>query len=223
MEDPISSVLEFALAVLGNLRTAIAAVVFAMFSYPNAILPDKWRQEYDRQWPVENRRKWLLQFSIGYIFVSCFLAWNDQHTKVIKFAECSNPDHRCLTDEQKRQLTTELIKLKSITSKITLSITNGDAKSGPYVQDFASAIRTAGLGPIWGFTSPDNSDQVGVIIALKDPKLPPPGSEPLRTALRDIGIEPKILAFPSAGFSFSGVDISTFKPDMVLWVAEKPF
>jgi hypothetical protein len=221
MEDTISSVLEFAMAVLGNLRTAIAIVVFAMFSYPNAVLSNKLRQEYDRRWPVESRRKWLLLFSIGYIFVSCFLAWNDQHMKVIKLTECSSPDHRCLTEDQQRELTAELVKSKHIMSKIALSITNGDAKSGPYVQDFASAIRTAGLGPIWGFTSPDNPDQTGVIIAVKDPKSQRPEAELLRAALRGIGIGPKTLPFPTAGFSFSGVP-DNFKPDVVLWVAEKP-
>jgi hypothetical protein len=216
----VSSLLEFAMAVLVNWRTAIAAVVFAMFSFPNAVLSDKKRAEFDRKWPAEDRRKWLLRVSIAYIFVSCFLAWNEQHSKVIWIAECASQEHRCLTDEQKVKLKTEFAKLKPLTSYVVISYTNGDSESGPYMQDFADAIRRAGLEPRYGFTSQDNPDQVGVIIALKDPKSPPPETEPLRTALRAVGIEPKVLGFPSAGFSVSGP--VTFKPDLVLWVAERP-
>jgi hypothetical protein len=128
--------------------------------------------------------------------------------------------NRSLTDEQKRKLVNELAKLRSLTPYIVVAFTNGDSDSGAYVEGFRDAIRRAGLEPRTGFTSQDNTDQVGVIIALKDPTSPPPETEPLRAALHSIGIEPKILGFPSAGFSVSGP--TTFHPDIVLWIAERP-
>ena len=134
----------------------------------------------------------------------------------------SEQDQRSLTDQQKRKLTTEFAKLRTLTSHLVLSLTNGDPESDNYTHNFADAVRRAGMEPLWGFALPDNPDQIGVIIALKDPHSPPPETEPLRAALQSIGLEPKILGFPSSGFSVSGVDFTTFHPNIVLWIAPRP-
>jgi hypothetical protein len=139
-------------------------------------------------------------------------AWNASHGQQY----VNQQDHRHLTDGEKRKLGTELAKLRTLTTHLTLSSTNGDPESEAYTHDFADAVRHAGMEPLWGFALPDDPDQIGVIIALKDPKSPPPETEPLRAALQSIGIEPKILGFPSGGFNGAG------SPNIVLWIAPRP-
>jgi len=82
MGEVASNVLEFVMAVLINWRTAIAVVVFAMFSLPNAALSPDARLTFDQKWPVEVRRRWLVRIAVAYVFVSCFLAWDEQRNKV---------------------------------------------------------------------------------------------------------------------------------------------
>jgi hypothetical protein len=209
MELLFSHLLEFVLAVLSGWKTLMAGVIFFAASLPNNLLSPKHREEVDRFVAPETRRRILLGLSGLCLFLACFQAWDSEHRDV-----------RSLSDSQKTKLVAEFAKLKSITTYVVIAFTNGDHESGTYMQDFADAIRRAGLEPRYGFTSQDDRDQVGVIIALRDPKLPPPETELLRVALQSIGIEPKILGFPSAGFSVSGVD--TFRPNIVLWVAERP-
>jgi len=144
-------------------------------------------------------------------------AWNVNHSQ--QYA--NQQVHRSLTDEQKRRLGTELAKLRTLTSHLVLSSTNGDPESGSYAQDFADAVRRAGMEPLWGFALPEDPDQIGVIIALKDPKSPPAETEPLRAALQSIGLAPKILGFPSGGFHVSGAE-ATSHPDIVLWIGPRP-
>jgi hypothetical protein len=135
--------------------------------------------------------------------------------------DVSQQDQRHLTDGEKRKLGTGLANLRTITTHLALSNTNGDLESDAYAHDFADAVRRAGMEPLWGFALPDSPDQLGVIIALKDPKSPPPETEPLRAALQSAGIEPKILGFPSGGFHVSGVEV-TSQPNIVLWIAPRP-
>jgi hypothetical protein len=138
-----------------------------------------------------------------------------------KFQAAGVSDHRHLTDGEKQKLGTELAKLRTVTTRLALSNTNGDTESDAYAHDFADVVRRAGMEPLWGFALPDDPDQIGVIIALKDLKTPPPETEPLRAALQSVGIEPKILGFPSGGFHVSGSQ--DFHPEIVLWVAPRPF
>jgi len=84
MGEFVSNILEFILAVAVNWRSAIAGVVFVLFSFPNAALSGEARANFDTRWPPDFRRRWLVRIAIGYAFFACFLAWNDQHNKVLE-------------------------------------------------------------------------------------------------------------------------------------------
>jgi cytosine/uracil/thiamine/allantoin permease len=75
---------EFLWAVGVNWRTVIAAVVFGLFSFPNAALSDEGRAYFDARWPPEFRRKWFVGIALGYVFIACFLAWNEQRNRTIE-------------------------------------------------------------------------------------------------------------------------------------------
>jgi hypothetical protein len=190
----------------GDVRWLVAAMMFAMVV---VVLSPYVEQQ---RWPFASQFHSLLGPTA-----------DDVAEAVVRKMPKPSPslDQRSLGDDRKRKLVTEFAKLRSVTSYIVLSFTNGDGESGNYMQDFADATRRAGLEPRFGFTSQDNPDQIGVIIALKDPTSPPPETEPLRAALQSIGIEPKILGFPSGGFHIAGTDAMQH-PDLVLWIAERP-
>jgi hypothetical protein len=202
---------EFILAVASAWKTLVAGVIFFAASLPNNLLSSNHREKLDRFAAPETRRKALLWIAGLCLFFACFQAWDSEHQ-----------DRRSLNDEQRREFGTELAKLKTLTPHLVLSLTNGDLQSEAYTLDFADAVRRVGLKTISATAIPDNQDQTGVIIAVKDPTSPPAETEPLRAALKSIGIEPKILGFPLSGFSVSGVDNATFHPDIVLWIAPRP-
>jgi hypothetical protein len=82
--EMVSHFFEFLWAVLVNWRTVIAAAVFGLFSFPNAALSSEGRSNFDARWPPELRRKWLVRIAVGYTFIACFLAWNEQRNRVIE-------------------------------------------------------------------------------------------------------------------------------------------
>jgi hypothetical protein len=77
----LSHVGEFIWAVVVAWRNLAAVAVFCLFSFPNAILSDQHRAKYEKSWPSDRRRKWLMRAAIAYLFVASFFAW-DKERKV---------------------------------------------------------------------------------------------------------------------------------------------
>lgn len=98
MGEFVSHFFEFLWGVLVNWRNLIAAVVFVLFSFPNAALSGAARSNFDMRWPPDFRRKWLVRIAVGYVFFACFLAWNEQRTSVIELQ--NQQDSR----EQRREI-----------------------------------------------------------------------------------------------------------------------
>jgi hypothetical protein len=53
MGESVSHFFEFLWAVAVNWRTAIAVVVFGLFSFPNAALSGEARSHFDARWPPD--------------------------------------------------------------------------------------------------------------------------------------------------------------------------
>jgi hypothetical protein len=206
----LSHLLEFALAVASAWKTLMAGAIFFGFSLPNNLLGQGQQDKLDQH---VARRAVLRSISVLFVFLACFQAWEGEHQ-----------DRRSLTDLQKRNLGTELAKLRAQgtlkSSYLGLAATNGDPESLDYGKDFADAVRRAGMEPRFGFPFPDDPEQVGVMLALRDPKSQPPETEPLRAALQSIGVEPKILGFPRSGISIEGRQDDL--PNIVLWIGSRP-
>ena len=123
-----------------------------------------------------------------------------------------------LTTSQKRTLLSEANGMRTPMSRAIIAYTNGDRATEPLAHDFADVFKRAGIEPIFDFTIPDNSDQSGVILCVKDLNKPPPATEELKRALRAIGVEPKIRPFPTRGFGRPEADQS----QLVIWIAPAP-
>jgi hypothetical protein len=75
----VSHVREFVEAVAVNWRTAIAAVVFVLFSFPNAVLSEQQKRSLEQRFPpFQKRRQIVLAIAAIYVFIACFLAWDEQ-------------------------------------------------------------------------------------------------------------------------------------------------
>jgi hypothetical protein len=105
-------------------------------------------------------------------------------------------------------------KMRTIMSTMVISYTNYDSATEPLAHDFANVFNRAGIEPVFVFTRPDNADQSGVILCIKDLNKPPPGTEELKGALKEIGIESKVRP------GFSRPDAEQNK--LVIWVAPAP-
>jgi hypothetical protein len=107
--------------------------------------------------------------------------------------------------------------MRTFLSSIVISTTNNDRETEPLAHDIASVFNRAGIEPTFVFTTPDNPDQSGVIICLKDLNKPPLGIEEIKAVLRTIDINFKVQSFPSRGFSGIAADVP-----LVIWVAPAP-
>jgi hypothetical protein len=105
----------------------------------------------------------------------------------------------------------------TLPKEIVISTTNGDPETEPLAHDIATVFNRAGIEPVFAFTRPDNPDQSGVIICVKDLNKPPPGIEELKAALKASDINFKVQGFPSRGFP--GINADT---RLVIWVAPAP-
>ena len=108
--------------------------------------------------------------------------------------------------------------MRTLMSHVVIAYTNGDRATEPLAHDFADIFNRAGIEPIFDFTRPDNSDQSGVILCVKDLNKPPPGIEELKSALKAIRIEAKIRPFPKRGFGRPEAEQS----QLVIWIAPGP-
>jgi hypothetical protein len=125
------------------------------------------------------------------------------------------PPH--LSDNQKRTLLGAAAPMRTILSSIVISTTNGDPETNPLAHDIATVFNRAGIERVFAFTRPDNPDQSGVIICVKDLNKPPPGIEQLKAALKASDISYKVQSFPSRGFPGMNADTQ-----LVIWVAPAP-
>jgi hypothetical protein len=116
----------------------------------------------------------------------------------VAFTIGQRPPH--LSDNQKRTLLRAVAPMRTVLSSIVISITNGDPSTDPLAHDMATVFNRAGIEPVFAFTRPDNPDQSGVIICVKDLNKPPPGIEELKAALKTSDVNYKIQSFPSRGF-----------------------
>lgn len=82
MGEGFKHFLEFVWAVAVNWRTAIAAAVFFLFSFPNAALPEESRLKLDRVFPPPRRRQILAIVAIGYVVIAAFFAWDDERAQL---------------------------------------------------------------------------------------------------------------------------------------------
>jgi hypothetical protein len=122
------------------------------------------------------------------------------------------PPH--LSDTQKRKLLASAGPMRTFLSSIVISATNGDPETEPLAHDIASVFNRAGIEPVFSYTRPDNPDQSGVIICIKDLNKPPMGIEELKAALKASDIHFKVQSFPPKGFPGINTDIP-----LVIWVA----
>jgi len=126
-----------------------------------------------------------------------------------------------LTNYQKSTMLNDVTKMRTLMSAIIISYTNGDPNTEPLAHDLADVFNRAGIEPVFGFTRPDNPDQSGIIISIKDLNNPPPGVENLKTALTSSNIIYKLRAFPKRGFDGVDQNVSVNR-DLVIWVAPNP-
>jgi hypothetical protein len=123
-----------------------------------------------------------------------------------------------LSDNQKRTLLQDAERVRTLMSTIVISYTNGDPATEPLAHDIADVFNRAGIEPVFAFTRPDNADQSGVILCVKDLNKPPLGTEELKGALKEVGIEAKVRPFPNRGFARPEAE----KSQLVIWVAPTP-
>ena len=126
------------------------------------------------------------------------------------------PPH--LSDYQKRMLVRSAAPMRTFMSSIDIGITNDDPGTTSLAHDIAASFLRAGIEPVFGYTYPDNPDQTGVIICVKDLNKPPPVIEELKAALKDSDIDFKVQSFPSRGFQGNVLPSA----QLVVWVAPSP-
>jgi hypothetical protein len=166
-------VLEFGWAVLGNWRGLVAAAVSIVASIPNTLLPAKAKAYLEARFPLERRRKALVVVAFGLVFVSCFLAWDDQRSqkeiaekKITELTEGG----RYINKIDMSILSENISKFKDIFLGpfVPLCWTQNDKEAERFRNQIADAFSRAGLQTQSCGATPDGIDDVGVSIRNDD-------------------------------------------------------
>jgi hypothetical protein len=160
---------------------------------------DKPKKSVSRLWPL------------SVLLILSMMVWAPMYFSLINHAPY-------LTASQKRTLISEVAGMRTLMSTVIIAYTNGDHDTLALAQDFADVFKRVGIEPILAFTMPDNTDQSGVILCIKDLNKPPPETEELKAALKRVGIESKVRSFPNRGFARPEVE----QKQLVIWVAPAP-
>ena len=126
-----------------------------------------------------------------------------------------------LSESQKRTLLSSVTPIRTVITSVPVAITNNDAETEPLAHDIAAIFNRSGIEPIMYYTSPDNSDQTGIIICIKDLNKPPRETEPVKAAFSSSGIEFKVQRFPDRGFSGTIINPGV-NQELVIWIAPAP-
>jgi hypothetical protein len=105
-----------------------------------------------------------------------------------------------LSGSQTRTLLSDVEKMRTLMPAVIIAYTNGNPTTEPLAHDIANVFNRAGIEPVFGFTRPDNSDQSGIIISIKDLNNPPPETEDLKKSFELSKISFKVRGFPRSGF-----------------------
>jgi hypothetical protein len=113
-----------------------------------------------------------------------------------------------------------LDEIKPKPSVIAMAVTNANQGSERYAYALRDALHGSGIDTEMGYTIPDDSSEVGVIICLKDIANVPQEAVLVRAALKKAGIETLIRAFTRNGMH---VPIkNNIDWQYVVWVASRP-
>jgi hypothetical protein len=126
-----------------------------------------------------------------------------------------------LTNHQKSTLLNDAGNMRTLISAIIIAYTNGDRSTEPLAHDLSDVFNRAGIEPVFGWTRPDNPDQTGIIICVRDLNNPSRETEDLKRALDSSGITYKVAGFPKRSFEINGTSEHVDR-DLVIWVARKP-
>src|SRR5262249_43610769 len=99
------------------------------------------------------------------------------------------PDIPHLSEDQMHALIKSASAMRTLFKHMPVATTNGEPETEPLAHDISSAFNRAGIEPMYVFTRPDNPDQTGVIVSIKDLNNPPPGTEQLQSALRSANLD----------------------------------
>lgn len=88
-----------------------------------------------------------------------------------------------LANSKKRTLLSNVANMRTLMSAIIIAYTNGDLSTQPLAHDLADVFNRGGIEPVFAFTRPDNPDQTGIIICVKDLNNPPPETEDINGLL----------------------------------------
>ena len=100
----ISDVLAFSEAVFINWRTGTAAVIFLLFSFPNAVLSERRKNWLEGWLPAGRRRVIASALAVAWIFVASFQAWEAEHTARVLAESNNGGNGRHLTADQRSRL-----------------------------------------------------------------------------------------------------------------------
>ena len=125
---------------------------------------------------------------------------------------------RRLPDDQKNKLARELATLASLTKSLAVIDVNGDVETERLQHDFADALRRAGIAPLFGWTTPDGPDQVGIFVIVKNINAPPFIAAKLQEALKSINMTADIVPFPRVGVEGAQLGNS----EVAIYVAPRP-
>jgi hypothetical protein len=156
----------------------------------------------------------FLMFLAGCLWIAGSILWEYASPR----NEVTTPLVRHLSDDQKSRLMAEAGKVRQMIPSILVIHVNGDPESELYARDFIDTFRRAGITAAYGWTAPDGPDQVGVLIAVADPRTPPVATARLHDALKTIGIDANTIAYPKAGIGIGDPSLHPF----ALYVAPRP-
>ncbi|HJU17099.1 MAG TPA: hypothetical protein VJ770_11590 [Stellaceae bacterium] len=107
--------------------------------------------------------------------------------------------------------------LRTLTHYVVIAGTQWDIDTQQFAQDLGDVFNKAGINPLYDYTRPDNPDQTGIIICIKDINNPPREAEILENSFREANIDFKVRKFPEHGFTGDKAN-----PNLVIWVAPAP-
>jgi hypothetical protein len=159
--------------------------------------------------PVSSRDAFIVFFVFLSLVLSGFGFWT---------TEAGNRLY--LTRHQKRILLREAAKIRTLMRGILISDTNGNPATEPFAHELGEVFNSAGIAAWFVHARPDNPNQSGLLLCIRDLNNPRPATEDLKGALRSANIQFEVSGFPRSDFSGSTPPDEVEK-NLVLWVAPK--
>jgi hypothetical protein len=215
----MDSILEYIAALAWKLRAFLG--IFGLFMierYLSVYWPSCARQ-LDRLLSDKTRRRIEIFIVVLGVLYAGYSLWQEEHDKRLN-AESAVLTQHPIGNAQMAILIRALDEINPKPAVVPMARTDANEGAERYAYALRDGFHSSGIDVEMGYTIPDDSSEMGVILCLKDLSHEPMEALMLRTALKKAGIETLIRPFTRNGMHLPSRVGHEW--EYVIWVASRP-